>query len=149
MNDQALSNSRTEAALVFRWILLFPTFGILVLLAANFSLGFFQWLVGLEGALFYAMIPVGAIIVLSNGLASFISCMVAPRKRPAVALLGVGHFAGMLYGYFQFEWSSLTAVVLILHALMVYGGLTLVYYLDLLHAYETGKGETAESQPTS
>ena len=149
MNDHAYSESRTEVALIFRWIILFPTFSVLVLLAANFMLGFFQWLVRLEGSLYYFMLPVALFVILSNSLASFIACMIAPRKRPAVALLGVGHFAGMLYGYVQFEWSALTAVVLVLHAAMVYLGLTVVYFLDLLHAREIAKTSDAKIVPES
>lgn len=147
MNDQTFVESRTEAALVFRWIILFPTFAVLVLLAANFSLGFFQWLHHLEGWLYYAMLPVALFVILSNSMASIISCMIAPRKRPAVALLGVAHLAGILYGFIQFEWTTLTTIVLILHAAMVYLGLTVVYYLDLLHTHEKAKAATAEVQP--
>jgi hypothetical protein len=143
MNDHAhselRSEVRSEAGLVFRWLILFPTFAVLVMLAANFMLGFFQWLSQLEGWLFILMLPVALVVALSNALASIIACMIAPRIRPAVVLLGIGHLAGILYGYWQFEWTALTAVVLIMHAVMVYFGLTVAYLLDLLHIRETAQ----------
>ncbi|MFC2085789.1 hypothetical protein ACFLRO_01110 [Bacteroidota bacterium] len=137
MNDRAHAESRSEAAMIFRWVILFPTFAVLVLLSANFTLGFFQWIATLDGWLLYAMIPIAVLIVLSNGLASFIACMIAPRKRPATILLGLGHMAGMLYGYWQFDWAEVTSIGLALHALMVYLGLAAVYYLDRLHSQES------------
>jgi hypothetical protein len=137
MTDAVHAEAQSEATAVIRWIILFPTFATLVLLSANFTLGFFQWLEQLDGWLFYLMLPVALMIVLSNILPSIIAGMVAPRKLAATVLLGVGHVAGMMYGYSQFEWAAITGLVFILHGIMVYLGLAAVYYLDRLHEQET------------
>lgn len=151
MTDQSRAEMRAEAAEVFRWLLLFPTFAVLVILSANFTLGFFKWIGQLEGWLFYAMLPVAAVVVLSNALASFIACMVAPRKRSASILLGVGHLVVMIYGYVNFEWTTMTTIVLSAHAVMVYLGLAAVYYLDRLHTHEleveAGSDSTTQAEP--
>jgi hypothetical protein len=150
MSSEHRSEARAEAAEVFRWILLFPTFAVLALLSANFTLGFVEWISHLQGTYLYVMIPVGILVVLSNALASFVSCMIAPRKRSATILLGVGHLVGMIWGYYQFDWPLLTAIGLIAHGVMVYAGLAAVYYLDRLHFRELAReaGESANAAST-
>jgi hypothetical protein len=139
MSTEHAREVRAEAAEVIRWILLFPTFAVLALLSANFTLGFAQWISQQEGSFFYLMIPVGLLVVLSNTLASFISCMIAPRKRSATILLGIGHLVGMIWGYYSFDWPLITAIGLIAHAVMIYAGLVAVYYLDRLHLQEVAR----------
>lgn len=136
MTENATGPLTSEFAEVFRWIIVIPVFAVLVLLAANFTLGFFKWVTEQEGWLFYAMLPVGLIILLSNTLTSILACMIAPRKVSAVILLGTGYLVGLVISYGRFEWASLTAGVFLAHAAMVYLGLFIVYYLDRLNARE-------------
>jgi hypothetical protein len=133
MTDNTASSWTSEFSEVFRWIVVIPAFAVLVLLAANFTLGFFMWLSELEGWLFYAMLPVALVILLSNALTSILACMIAPRKISAVILLGTGYLIGLLVSYGRFEWASLTAAVFLSHAAMVYLGLFIVFYLDRLN----------------
>ena len=143
MSEHRHSQTREEASEVIRWVLLFPAFAVLVLLSANFTLGFFKWLVPTTGLLFALMLPVALLVVVSNSLAAFISCMIAPKKRSATILLGIGHFAGMVWGYTQFEWASLPTLVWGAHAVFVYLGLAFVYYLDRLHQQQVTSASPA------
>jgi hypothetical protein len=147
MSDLTHSEARAEASEVLRWILLFPAFGVLALLSANFTLGFFKWMIQIEGWLFWAMLPVGAIVILSNALAAFIACMIAPRKRSATILLAIVHFLAMVWGYSQYEWAELPTFMWGAHAVMVYLGLAAVYYLDRLNQQEDSR--EANEQPST
>ena len=69
--------------------------------------------------------------------------MIAPRKRSATILLGIGHFLVMLWGYTMFEWASLPTLIWSLHALFVYLGLGAVYYLDRIHQQSLAAGTVA------
>ena len=149
MDEPKHEDLRTETGAVLRWILICPMFAVLVILSANFTLGFFKWLLTLSGPLFYVMSVAAVLVVLSNALAPVIACMVAPRKRPATVLLGIGHFLGMIYGYTQFEWATLPTFVWSAHAIMVYLGLAAVYYLDRLYWREMRRAAAAaQSAPT-
>jgi len=139
MTDKPIWSS--ELTEVFRWVIVIPTFAVLVLLAANFTLGFFMWLGEQEGWLYYTMLPVGLIILLSNVFASILPCMIAPRKISAVILLGIGYAAGLLISYGRFEWSSLTTTIFLCQTAMVYLGLFVVYYLDRLAARDNSEAE--------
>jgi len=142
MTDHAHSEARSELALLFRWLLLVPIFAVLVILAANFTLGFFGWLGGLEGWSFYLMLPVSLLVVLSNAFPPLVTCLVAPRIRPTVTLLGLGHFAGFLYGITQFELTLLSTLVWGAHSVVVYLTFFAVYFLDLLHSREAASDAT-------
>jgi len=139
MTDKPIWSS--ELAEVFRWVLVPPVFAVLVLLAANFTLGYFMWLGEQEGALYYAMLPVGLIILLSNVFTSIIPCMIAPRKISAVILLGIGYVAGLVISYGRFEWSSITTTIFLSQTAMVYLGLFIVYYLDRLASNDKSEAE--------
>lgn len=134
MTDNATSPMTSELAEVLRWIIVIPVFAVLVLLAFNFTLGFFKWVTEQEGWLFYAMIPVGLIILLSNALTSILACMIAPRKISAVVLLGTGYLIGLIFSYGRYDLIPLTAGLLLAHAAMVYLGLFIVFYLDRLNS---------------
>ena len=96
--------------------------------------------------MFYGMLPVALIIVLSNTLTSILPCMIAPRKISAVILLAIGYLIGLIVTYERYELTSLTSRVLVLHALMVYFGLFIVYYLDRLNE-KNQEAETPETAP--
>lgn len=136
MTDNATSPMTSELAEVLRWIIVIPVFAVLVLLAFNATLGFLSWLyVDVKGGwLFYSMLPVALIILLSNGLTSILACMIAPRKVSAVIFLGIGYLIGLIVTYLHFELTSLTSGVIVIHAVMVYVGLFIVFYLDRLNS---------------
>ncbi|HEX9659593.1 MAG TPA: hypothetical protein VGA18_04800 [Rhodothermales bacterium] len=143
MTDTKPGTRPSEFAEIFRWIIVIPVFAVLVLLAANFTIGFFKWLGEQDGWLYYAMFPVGLIIVLSNALTSILACMIAPRKVSAVILLGIGYLVVVAVNYSRYDWAS--EGVFYSHAVMVYVGLFIVYYLDRLNSKE---GE-ASADPVS
>ncbi|HEY5565277.1 MAG TPA: hypothetical protein VIL33_06775 [Rhodothermia bacterium] len=134
MTDTKPGAPPSEFAEIFRWIILIPVFAVLVLLASNFTLGFFKWLSEQDGWFYYAMIPVAIIIVLSNALTSILACMIAPRKVSAVILLGIGYLVVVLVNSGRYEWAS--PGVFLAHVAMVYVGLFVVYYLDRLNSKE-------------
>lgn len=134
MTDKKTGLTAAEYSEIFRWIIVIPVFAVLVLLAANFTIGFFKWLGELEGWLYYAMFPVALIIILSNALTSILACMIAPRKVSAVILLGIGYLVVVAVNYTRYDWAS--EGVFYSHAVMVYVGLFLVFYLDRLNAKE-------------
>lgn len=142
MTDNATGPVATELSEIFRWIIVIPVFAVLVLLAANFTIGFFKWLSELDGWLYYAMFPVALIIILSNALTSILACMIAPRKTSAVILLGIGYLVVVAVNQTRYDWAS--EGVFYSHAVMVYVGLFIVYYLDRLNARE-GQEETEDS----